>query len=189
MKKLYTRIKKTAIDYLDDVYAWEAPDRLWQEKGKAWYVTYSFFFIVIIAIGALLGEYIFIIAIIAFAFLWFVQGATPPEVYQHSINSIGIKTFEHLYKWEHISCFWISRKKDDFFLNLDITDQAVTSSMRRLTLLLPGENQDKEIFFLLIKHLDYGKKSQISANILSSMLHGQYIPVKHYLPDKLIESS
>lgn len=185
MKQLYTKINKTELPFLEDIYVWEAPDRLWEEKGKSWYVSYSFFFILVIAIGALLGEYIFIVAVIAFAFLWFVQGATPPQIYEHRINSIGIKAFDRLYKWENIKYFWMSKKKEEYFLNLDIIEDLSKTTMRRLTLILPLPEQDKELFFLLIKNVDYGNKENVSFNIISSFLQGSHLPISRYIPDSI----
>lgn len=91
--QLFTALEKKE-NLIKELYSWEAPERFWRPKEKSWYVSYGTFFIVIIALFALLSEFIAIIAVLAFLFLWFVQGAIPPENTVFTISGLSITAFE-----------------------------------------------------------------------------------------------
>lgn len=177
-------IQDSGIPTVSKLYEWSAAERFWTPKDKPWFVTYSLFFVVIIAMAAILGQYIFILAVIAFVFLWFTQAAIPPERVTHSVNTLGVKTFGHLYKWRDIKHYWFSTKHGINYLNLDIVDDKNPSNdrTRRLSLLLEN-NEDMELFFVLMNYADYGDKDEIGYNIIAKAIHGQYIPITFYLPE------
>jgi len=183
IQSLHTEIKTITSNIFTNLFSWKSPERYWVRKERSWYVLYSFFFVVIIAILALLAEYILIIGVIAFVFLWFVQASIPPEIVEHNLTTLGIKSFGKLYKWQSIKSFWISKKEGIKFLNLDIMNESKPDSAfnKRITLLI-NEDQDSEIFFLLIKYLDYGNKDEVGFNILTHILYGMYIDIFNYLP-------
>jgi hypothetical protein len=184
VQQLYTNIS-TQKDYLfEKLYEWESPDRVWEPKTRAWYVTYSFFFVVLIALAALLGEYILIIAIVAFIFLWFIQAAMPPETISHTVTTIGVKTYGKLYKWKDVKHFWFSTKKGVRFLNLEIKPpEDKNISPKTLTLLLNPEDDDREIFNIFVKYADYGDKDEINFNFISQLIYGPHTDLSYYLPE------
>ncbi len=187
--KLFTQIEKSGTEattsdhLLTNLYSWESSERYWTPRDRAWFVTYSFFFVVVIALAAILGQYILILAIIAFTFLWFVQASIPPEIVKHTINPLGIKTYGKLYRWKDISHYWFSSKHGIKYLNLDLFDQENPQSDRRkrVTLLLEN-NEDLELFYLMIYRIDYGDKSEIGYNFLTKLIYGNYIDIFNYLP-------
>ncbi len=181
--KLFTTLdKKTAFSPL---FTWESPERPWSPKNRSWYVIYSFFFITLIAVAALLGEFILIIAIIAFIFLWFTQASIPPQIVRHTVTKMGIRTYDKLLKWNDIKHYWFSVKAGVHFLNLEIQNSELTSGNRthRISLLINEEDQD-ELFYLLIDYADYGDTDEISYNILTRILNGDYIDIEGFLPEE-----
>ncbi len=184
-KTLHTQITKISEPIFQKVYSWISPERYWFEKDRSWYVIYSFFFVLLIAFLTLLGEYILVLAVIAFVFLWFVQAAMPPQKVEHLITTIGIKTFGKLYKWKDIKNFWFSEKNGIVMLNIDVIDpeNPKATFKKRLTL-LTNEDEDKEIFTNLIKFIDYGDKEEIGYNLFTQIIYGKHYDITHYLPNE-----
>src|SRR5260221_4523155 len=85
MAKLHTEINTITEIPIEYIYSWSVPERHWEPKDKAWYVIYAFFFLVIMVFLLMLGEYLLMLAVLAFLFLWFVQGSTPPLIVEHVI--------------------------------------------------------------------------------------------------------
>lgn len=182
---LYTALEKRE-NLFREIYSWTAPERFWKPKDRSWYVSYGSFFIVIIAFFALLGEFVAIIAVLAFLFLWFVQGSTPPEDAIFTITTLGIKAYGTTYKWKDIQHFWFSETNDAFFLNLDIIKSEIFDEGRlhRIPVLMLDLKTREDIFYTLIRFLDYGEKNEIGFNVLNRMVHGNYVDVNTFLPDE-----
>ncbi|MCS7317705.1 MAG: hypothetical protein NZZ41_05285, partial [Candidatus Dojkabacteria bacterium] len=88
---------KTLFTSLDDnlniqsfkvLYTWSSKDRQWEEKDKFWFASYFLFFVILVAIAVILGYYLLVLSIIAFAFLWFIQAIIPPQEVEHKITTI-----------------------------------------------------------------------------------------------------
>jgi hypothetical protein len=179
------KIKKSSKNPpIKKLFEWEAPERAWKFRDRSWYISYGFFFLVIIALAALLEEYFLIVALIAFIFLWFIQATIPPEIVKHELTSMGIKTYGNLFKWKSIQYFWFSRKDSFTLLHLDIIDKAFTSGDRvhRLTLLINEEDLDR-IFEVLSRYIDYGSKEETSYNLFARLLHGPYIDISNFISE------
>lgn len=190
MAKLHTSLKgddkkKKAFDVL---YEWTEDERMWSQKDRAWYISYTLFFLVIMAMAAIWRSYVFIVTIMAFMFLWFTQAAIPPEKITTRITTLGIKTYGKIFKWKNIKFFWFSFKGDVLFLNLDIVDEAFTSGHRvhRLALIIPNSEM-VNIFEVLVDKIEYGDKTEVNYNIISRALHGTYIDITEFLGGENIE--
>jgi len=185
VKKLFTSIEDE--NPFKKLYSWISPERHWVKKERGWYISYSLFFVILIAFLAMLQEYLLILAVLAFVFLWFVQGATPPQIIEHTITSLGIRTFDTFYKWRDIKHFWFSKKSGIIYLNLETVEDSKPDLTKRICLLV-NDNQDEDIFKILILHLDYGDKKEIGYSPILQLLHGEYFNSDKYLEDQLTES-
>ena len=175
----------TTLPLFSKLFTWQSPEREWSEKTRAWYVIYSAFFVFVIAIAAILGQYLLIMAVIAFVFLWFTQAAIQPEISEHTITTVGIKSFDKLFKWKNIKQFWVSVKGQTKFLNIDvIEDETKPNTYKRVSIIL-NENDDKEIFFILLNYIDYGDRKEVGFNYLVKILHGDHVDISYYLPDEI----
>ncbi len=175
----------TSLPLFTKLFSWSSPEREWSEKTRAWYVVYSAFFVFIIAIAAILGQYLLIMAIIAFVFLWFTQAAIPPQVSEHIITTIGIKSFDKLFKWKDIKQFWFAIKNETKFLIIDvIEDPEKPNTYKRISIIV-NKNDDKEIFFILLNYIDYGDRKEVGYNFLTQIIHGQIIDISYYLPEEI----
>ena len=190
MAKLHTALEIEKDSPFHSVYEWEAPERQWSAKTRTWYVVYSLFFVCIIFIGALLQEYIFIVAVITFSFLWFIQGSIAPNITTYSITSMGIKVHDKLFKWREIKFFWFSKKGDTLFLNLEVSEDESSSFQRRIPLIIT-KGEDETIFNILVKYIDYGDEQEVYYNFLVAFTSGSYIEIEEYMdvPDYEIDDS
>lgn len=180
-RPLFTKLEETE-NMFKIVFSWTSPDRHWEPKGRFWYVSYSIFFILLIAVNVILQNYIFIILIIAFAFMWFLQATVPPVIMEHSITSLGIRTYGKVFKWKSVKHFWFSNKNNVVYLNLEILDEYFTRSDRiqRLSIIIERENMEK-LFDIIVNRIDYGDRDEVGYNFIDRLSIGKYIDISFFL--------
>lgn len=184
-KKLFTNLSTSAYY---ELYRWCAPSRIWNEKSREWYIAYSAFFIFWIIIAVLLGQLFFVLAIVAFSFLWFVQAMIPPENIHHFIMNSGIKSFEELIRWSEIKHFWFSKKSNLYLLNLETYPVKNNPNMlsKRISLIVVDEPTVKEIFEILERFVDYGDKMEVSYNLLTQIILGDHVSMDTFISDSSV---
>lgn len=185
MSKLFTAIKNNFE--IEKLFQWESPQRIWKSKSREWYILWSIIFLIILSLGARVEAYVFMVSIIAFAFLWFIIGSIQPPESTHTITSIGIRTFSVLIQWKHVDHFWISSLKNQDFhlLHLDINKPIEKTGGSRVSILIHKDHVEK-ITKLLLQFADYGTKAEISHGIVSRLVHGKYISLDDIIFDKNI---
>lgn len=180
---LFTTLEKPNKDRYATLFTWQSRERYWTPKDRSWYVMYASFFVLLIAFAAILQEFILIIAIVAFVFLWFIQASIPPGILVHSVTKIGIKTFGKLFKWKQIRHFWFSEKHGVKYLHLELSEDLYEAlPYKRLTMLCEND-EDYQLFDLLIGEVDYGDKDEIGYSFLTAITNGKHIDLKEYMPD------
>ncbi|MFS8130947.1 MAG: hypothetical protein ACMG57_03130 [Candidatus Dojkabacteria bacterium] len=184
---LHTEINTDPNNVFTKLYVWKAPERYWVPRDRAWFTIYTIFFLLIILIGVLIKEFVFILAVLAFAFLWFINAIIPPQITEHTITTIGMRVFGKLYRWKDIKHFWFSEKDGVVFLNLDFQEDEKKTLTKRLSLILNDKSQDKDIFAILIKFIDFGEKEEISYSFFTRFTNGEYYEIERYLPEKEID--
>jgi hypothetical protein len=174
--ELFKVRKSRAIDL---EFTWTVPERQWEPKTQVWYLSYAALFLLLILIAAKLGYPILIVALIAFMFLWFIQGTMKPWMITHKITTRGLYTNGQLYHWEDIETFWFGQKKKQLFLYFDLKKDMKESRL----VLLVKEGDDEKIFDILMPKLKYADPQAAGYNIFAQMIYGKYLPIAHYLPD------
>jgi len=172
LKTLYTKLDDGETTFRT-LYTWESPDRIWEEKDKFWYSSYTLFFVVVIAISLILGYYLLAVAVIAFAFLWFLQASTKPITIQIKITTTGIRIDEFLIRWREIKHFWFSLKNNHMLLQIDYQKEGFKELVNRTSIIVSDNIQN--IYKILVKYADYGDKQEISYNLLTKIIYGEYI--------------
>ncbi|MEO6728738.1 MAG: hypothetical protein ABIM99_02335 [Candidatus Dojkabacteria bacterium] len=180
---LHTEINSDKSSAFTKLYSWRSPERYWVQRDRAWFTLYTIFFLIVILIGVLIKEFVFILAVLAFAFLWFINAIIPPQISEHTITTVGIRAFGKLYRWKTIKHFWFSERDGVVFLHLDTLVDEKKALTKRVSLILDDKNQDKEIFVILIRFLDFGEKEEISYNYFTNFTDGEYYPLERYLPE------
>ncbi len=179
-KKLYTDLNKGKYY---ELYQWTTQSRIWEEKPREWYIGYSALFIFLVIIGLLIGQLIFVLAIIAFSFLWFTHAIIPPDIVVYQIMNSGIKFYDQLVRWSEIRHFWFSKKGDNILLHLDtyIEQANLEILFKRISILVPNENVMKEIFEILEGYIDYGDKVEVGFNFLTKLVHGEHVTMDTFI--------
>lgn len=179
---LFTEISTNKTPYRL-VYEWSAYERFWAAKPREWFVGYSAVFVFFISLSALLGQYLLVLAIISFSFLWFIQATIEPSITRHQVTNLGIKSLEQFFRWSDIRHFWFSKKQGIFMLHLEtIVDMASSSNLsNRITLVLNSEDSMFELFEVLNTFCDYGDKVEVSYNFLMNLIHGEHISIDTFL--------
>ncbi len=177
---LHTSLQDNEKIVFKNLVTWSSPERYWEKRDRSWYLAYSLFFVLIISALAILGEFIMILGVLAFMFLWFAQAYIPPKIVDHSITTIGVRAFDNLYKWKEISNFWFSDKNGVKILHLEqpIEGSKVT---KRISMIVDDEGKDQEIFEVLLKYTDYGRKEEVGFNFLSKIINGDYQEIDKYM--------
>ena len=161
---------------LRTVMKWKAPERLYTQKGRRWYVTVAFITIIIIAYSALTGNYLLILALITLLILLYAMNAFPPRMIEHEITNKGLKTFDRIYTWNKIEGFWVSRREGQYVLNIDLLEE----SIGRMILLIDPK-LSSEIVGEFVRRVDYINPGGTNQDFLSKLTEGKHMPLTEFL--------
>ena len=89
---------------------WKSPARPFERKDKEFYTTAGSIIFLICVILLFVKEFLFIMAIIAFAFFYYIITSVPPEEIEHRITNKGIYIIDKLYDWGQMGRFWFDTK-------------------------------------------------------------------------------
>ncbi len=167
---------KSAIRVL---FSWVSPDRIWKPKTQVWYLVSALVIMLAILLAVKLEYYVFVIALLAFLMLWFIQGTLAPLEVKHQITNQGIYTFETFHRWDELAFFWFAERDEWRLLYFDFKPEL---KMQRLNLLVK-KGDDDEIFNILITHLKYGEEHEVGYNLFAQLIYGTYLPITKYIPD------
>jgi hypothetical protein len=161
------------------LYSWTSPERIWKPKTQVWYLVSALVIMLLILLAVKLGYYIFVIALLAFLLLWFVQGTMAPWEVKHQITNEGIFTYDTFHRWSDFAYFWFAEKDGWKLLQLDLQKEL---NHPRITLLV-NVGEDDEIFNMLVPKVKYGEMHEVGYNIFAHLVYGEYIPLTAYVPD------
>lgn len=66
-------------------------------------------------------------------------------------------------------------------LNIDYTTEESPELVKRLSLILNG-NDDEQVFKILLSFIAYGSRDEVTYNPLMHLILGEYIDITNYLP-------
>ncbi|MBD3280199.1 hypothetical protein GF389_01585 [Candidatus Dojkabacteria bacterium] len=163
---------------LRTVLKWKAPERIYTQKGRRWYVIVAFITIIIIAYSALTGNYLLILALITLLILLYAMNVLPPRIIEHEITNKGLKTFDKIYTWNKIVGFWVSKREGQYVMNVDLFDESVP---RMILLLDNNKAKASEIVSELVKRVDYVNPGGTNQDILSKLIEGKHMPLTDFV--------
>lgn len=158
------------------IYKWQAPERIFEPKNRSWYVTVAFFVILIVAYSALTANYLLILALIVLLILLYALNTFPPKMIEHEITNKGIKTLDRIYTWNRIESFWVSKRSNQYLLNINLFE----GSVKRMILLI-GDADAGKIVQELVKRVDYINPGGTRQDILSKLTEGRHVPLTEFL--------
>jgi hypothetical protein len=162
---------------LKTLISWEAPDRIFDERSRSWFVVVSFIFMVGIAFAAVTKELLLIVAMIGLMFLIYLSSTIKPQLVKHEITNKGIKSGKDIWQWNEIKGFWLGRRGKHDILFIDLEG---VKTPNRLMLLL-GTANPKQIVELLIRHVSYLNKKQIGEDLINVFTLGTYRPITDFV--------
>lgn len=89
------------------VMSWTAPEYIQHEKGKIWKITALSLVIISAVLGYFFNALTFSIAIIVFAFVYYLVNSDKAKLVEVVISEIGIKVGNRNYPYSKIRGFWI----------------------------------------------------------------------------------
>jgi len=167
---------------LESLHRWEAPNRLFKERSRGYYVGISLIAVLVIAFGALAREILLIFVTIGVLVLLYVSSTVKPRIIQHEITNKGIRSGSQLYTWKNILGFWTSRRDGQLLLIVDLVQ---TFTPNRVILLM-GSGDPRTIVKTLIRHSAYLNQKQASVDIVNVFTVGEYLPITAWV-EKQVE--
>jgi len=164
---------------LETILKWEAPNRIFSEKGRRWYVIVSFLFMLGIVASALTKELLLIIVIIALMMLVYLANSIKPTLVVHEITNKGIRSGNDLWLWKNINGFWIAKRDQHLIVFLNLID---LTTHNRIMLLL-GTEKPAEVVKILIRHISYLPRKDIGEDLINIFTLGEYQSLSKYLED------
>jgi Ca2+/Na+ antiporter len=139
---------------LKTLLEWKAPARPFKRKSKEFFSTVLTIAALIVIILAFLKEWFAILAVIAFVFLVFVTGKTPPEEVEHKITTRGIVTGGTEFRWEQLGRFWFEEKDGQKILCVE------NFTFPHVLIMLINEADEKKLKEILLNYLPQENPSQ-----------------------------
>ncbi len=161
---------------LQSIYKWKAPERIHVKRSKNWYITVSFFIVIIVAYSALTQNYLLILALIMLLILLYALDTFPPKEIEHEILNKGIKTMDKIYTWNKIESFWVTKRNDQYVLNFDLYDERIPRMI-----LLVGNGNINKIVRELVFRIDYKNPGGTQQDILTRLTEGKHMPLTKFL--------
>lgn len=163
------------------VYKWIAPERVFEQKDKKWYLAVSSISVFIIVLSLLTDNYGLVVAVVALIILLYALNSVKPGTLQHELTNKGVSINSVLYSWKKIDRFWISKRGSHRFLNLiiegknEVEDQIISYL---------GEEADvRKIVSYTSQFVDYIAETDISTNFLSERLFGVVEPLSRFIEE------
>jgi Ca2+-dependent lipid-binding protein len=165
-KKLREQMQSQPSAFDDAIISWVAPESMKHERGKTWRMV-MLGAVIVFAIGGIIYNAItFSLAIITFAFVYYLLMMENPKDIEIKISNVGIKVGGRRYSYGEIKAFWIIYEPPHFkTLNLKIQNNINSDVVIQLNDQNPAEVRD----FLIkrIPEMQGGKEnfSEILARI------------------------
>lgn len=160
------------------VYKWEAPERVFEVKDKKWYLIISSVSMFLIILGLLTENYGFVAAIIALVILLYALNNVPPTKVTHEITNKCISIYSKLHVWKDIEKFWISKRGDNSFLNLEIR---VKKDDMEQAIVFIGDGDTKAIVSYMSQFVDYVSQREVNNSYINRLIFGEIQPLSSFL--------
>jgi hypothetical protein len=89
---------------------WTSPARPYKARTREFYTTVLSIVFLLAIILLLLGDFLLIGVIIAFAFLSYILSTHKPENAIHQVTTTGIRTDGKLFEWNTLTNFWLKKQ-------------------------------------------------------------------------------
>ncbi len=128
--------------------AWRSASRPFERKDREFYTTAGSIIFLVCVILLFIKEFLFIMAIIAMAFFYYIITSVEPEKVEHRITNKGVFSIDKLYEWAQLGRFWFETKLGQEVVMIE----NFVSLPPRLMIVL-GEQKKEAIQSILEKYL------------------------------------
>lgn len=131
---------------------WEAPEFLYREKGKDWYISVTIIFVCLIIAASMFDYFNFLFLTLLFVggFSMVVMAAKKPAIIPFEVNSKGIRVGEERIYFRNLDSYFIDRE-DPLGVRMLVLKKEHFAPL--LVMPLPAEYID-EVEFLMEQELE-----------------------------------
>ena len=104
---------------LKTLFEWKASSRPFKTRSREFYTTAGSIIFLVCIILVFIKEFLFIMAIIAFAFFYYVLSTVKPEEVAHKITNRGIDMAGNFFPWNQLGRFWFDQQWDSQILYIE----------------------------------------------------------------------
>ncbi len=126
------------------LFAWQALSRPHKQYSREVYTTAASIIFLLCVILIFLKEFMLIVAILAFGFLFYALSSVVPEEIEYKITNRGLAIMDKKYPWEQLGRYWIEKKWAHQVLYIE----NYLGLPLRLMLVINPEDKDKIIQLL-----------------------------------------
>ena len=168
---------------VETLYSWVAPERDFEVKDRKWYVTTAAAAMFFIIVAALTKNYLLIVTIIALVVVIFTVNTIPPHDAKHKLTTRGMYSFNTLFVWKNMICFWVTQRAGKYLLHFEYRGKVSDLNSQQMVILIGRGNLEK-IATYMVRHVDYLGPSEITENVFSKWAQGRYIPLLEIVGEK-----
>ena len=106
-KKFREKMHSQHSAFDDAVISWIAPESMRHERGKTWKTVMGGLIVVLVLGGIVYNAITFSLAIITFAFVYYLVRMENPKDMEVKISNVGIKVGGRKYSYGDIKAFWV----------------------------------------------------------------------------------
>jgi len=149
------------------IISWTAPEYVIHERGIIWKITMSLIVVVSAVLGVYYDAWTFSLAIVSFAFVYYLIHIEHPRNIEIKISNVGIQVGLRKYPFARIKGFWMIYEPP-FVSTLNLRVEG--GILADLTIQLNGESPAQIRSFLLSKIPEFTDKKESLSDIFLRIL-------------------
>lgn len=91
----------------NDQIMWEAPEYIYREKSREWFISFWIIMAALFAVAVLFKNFLFAGIIVLTAFTVTLYARREPSLLRFEITRVGINTHRTFYPYSFLTAFWI----------------------------------------------------------------------------------
>lgn len=184
------QLEKTVLEErspVETLYSWTALERDFVTRNRNWYVTTAAIALGCIVYAALTRNYLLIFVIIALVVVIYTINTIPPHETKHQVTNRGLYSFNTMFLWKNMICFWVTQRDQKYFLHIEYKGK-VTDMVYSNMVLLIGRGNLSKIVTYMVEHVDYLGPEEITQNSITRWAQGTYLPLLDIVGEKNIST-
>jgi hypothetical protein len=177
-KKREQKRKAEQREDMEVLYTWEAPERPFKTKSRIWYINVFGIATAVIILSVLTQTWLLIIATISVVVMLYALNTVPPQTFSYEISNKGLRIGKKMYLWNQIPEFWITKRSEDLFLNLNLRNDN-----KRIVVLI-GDGDPEIIAKEMVRYVDYLSPEEVPTDIVQQLVEGAHQEIGEFYDKK-----